>query len=109
MWADLDIVQPEVFHSGSPFRSTAPHGHPPNKGNKMLSPPADNNQNCPQPRAGWHATGQCGVLESAWSPDAQESPRGVHRRPHRLLLSLFFQWRCLQVIDISRSEEHTSE
>ena len=36
------------------------------------------------------ASSRCGVLESAWSPDAQKSPRGVHRRPNRRLLSLLF-------------------
>ena len=43
-------------------------------------------------RAGKHATCQpwCGVPESAWSPDAQKTPRGVHRSPRRLLLSLLF-------------------
>ena len=27
-------------------------------------------------------------VESAWSPDAQESPRGVHRRPNPVCLSI---------------------
>ena len=62
------------------------------KGNQMLSPPAGDNQNSPQPRAGKHAGCRfwCGVLESAWSPDAQKPPRGVHRRPPSLVLSLLF-------------------
>ena len=43
-------------------------------------------------RAGKHATCQPvrGVPESARSPDAQKSPRGVHRRPRGLVLSLLF-------------------
>jgi len=36
------------------------------------------------------ASPACGVLESAWSPDAPKPPRGVHRSPRRLLLSLLF-------------------
>jgi len=31
-----------------------------------------------------------GVLESVWSPDAQKPPRGVHRSPRGLVLSLLF-------------------
>jgi len=43
-------------------------------------------------RAGKHATRQPvrGVLESVWSPDAQNAASGVHRSPRRLLLSLLF-------------------
>lgn len=33
---------------------------------------------------------RCGVLESARSPYAQKTPRGVHRRPRRDTLSLVF-------------------
>src|ERR1035438_12948 len=31
-----------------------------------------------------------GVLESTWSPDAPKAPRGVHRSPRGLVLSLLF-------------------
>ena len=50
------------------------------------------NESSLQPRARGtpRATSRCGVLESAWSPDAQKSPRGVHRSPNRLVLSLLF-------------------
>src|ERR1017187_6731064 len=43
-------------------------------------------------RAGKHATCQPvrGVPESAWSPDAQKPPRGVHRSPRGLVPSLLF-------------------
>jgi hypothetical protein len=43
-------------------------------------------------RAGKHAACQPvrGVPESAWSPDAQKPPRGVHRSPRGLVLSLLF-------------------
>src|ERR1019366_7307079 len=57
----------------------------------MLSAPEDNPHISPAtarestPRANL----RCGVLESAWSPDAQKSPRGVHRRPNHRTLSLF--------------------
>jgi len=58
----------------------------------MLSPSADNIQNSLQPRAGSppRASPRCGVLESAWSPNAKMTPRGVHRRPNRGPLSLLF-------------------
>lgn len=41
-------------------------------------------------RAREHARCQL-ALESAWSPKAQEPPRGVHWRPSRLSLSLLFR------------------
>ena len=37
-----------------------------------------------------HVPATCRVLESAWSPDAPKAPRGVHRSPRGLVLSLLF-------------------
>jgi hypothetical protein len=66
----------------------------------MFSPPANNNHNCLQPRAKARRvpSSGCGVLESGWSPDAQKPPRGVHRRPRGLALSLLF------LVDLSLSD-----
>ena len=61
-------------------------------GNKMLSAPADNIHNQPATavKARQVLGSGCGVLESAWSPDAKKPPRGFHRRPSRDTLNLVF-------------------
>ena len=70
-------------------------------GNRLLSSSADNKWSSQQPRAGEHVACQVPgveVLESGWSPDAQKPPRGVHRRPRGLVLSLLF------LVDLSASD-----
>src|ERR1035441_7991930 len=45
---------------------------------------------CNRARESTPRTSSGGVLKSAWSPDVQGPPRGVHRSPRLLLLSLLF-------------------